>query len=57
MSRPNGIEAQFTRLAYHFARQYLFWSSFKIMAKALSNVLQIAVCFWLSIAICNDGLI
>jgi hypothetical protein len=32
MSKQNGIEAQFTRLAYHFARQYLFLSSFKIRA-------------------------
>jgi len=45
MSRQNGIEAQFTRLAYHFARQYLPLSSFKIGAKAQSNVLQIAVYF------------
>ncbi|MGA2867810.1 MAG: hypothetical protein ABSF34_01430 [Verrucomicrobiota bacterium] len=73
MSRQNGIEAQFTRFAYHFARQYsvsllsksgltiMFFEGFilpaKDLPKAQSNVLQIAVYFLFSIAICIDGLI
>jgi hypothetical protein len=38
-----------------------FFEGFILLAKGIPkaqpNVLQIAVCFWLSIAICNDGLI